>query len=132
MRRLSSLDREQLIGVAMAQAEAIERLGATVTALKAEVAELRAKLGRPPKTPDNSSLPPSHGHKKAVEFVKDRKKKNPHPGAHRPLPRTRRRGVTCWRAYAGAAGPACRRARKSPTRSTTGSSYRRLRPRLRG
>ena len=80
-----SLDREQLIGVAMAQAEAIERLGATVTALKAEVAELRAKLDRPPKTPDNSSLPPSHGHKKAVEFVKDRKKKNPHPGAHRPL-----------------------------------------------
>jgi transposase len=45
---------------------------------------LRAKLGRPPKTPDNSSLPPSQGHKRS-EFVKSRGKRNAHPGAHRPL-----------------------------------------------
>jgi hypothetical protein len=41
-----SLDWEGLIGVALAQAEAIERLGALV-------AKLQAELGRPPKTPDN-------------------------------------------------------------------------------
>jgi transposase len=73
-----SLDREGLIGVALAQAEAIERLSALV-------AQLQAKLDRPPKTPDNSSLPPSRGEKTATEFVKNRRKKKPHPGAHRPL-----------------------------------------------
>src|SRR6516164_11000116 len=80
-----SLDREELVGVAIAQAEAIERLSATVIALKAEVAELRTKLDRPPKTPDNSSIPPSQGHKKTIEFVKYRGKKKAHPGAHRAL-----------------------------------------------
>lgn len=72
-----SLDREGLIGVALAQAEAIERLSALV-------AELQAKLDRPPKTPDNSSIPPSRGHK-TTQFVKNRSKKKAHPGAHRPL-----------------------------------------------
>ncbi len=37
-------------------------LMAKVAALTARVAELEAKLNEPPKTPDNSSLPPSHGH----------------------------------------------------------------------
>jgi transposase len=73
-----SLDREGLIGVALAQAEAIERLSALV-------AQLQAKLDRPPKTPDNSSIPPSQVHKKTTEFVKNRRKKKPHSGAHRPL-----------------------------------------------
>ncbi len=36
-------------------------LTAKVEALTARVAELEAKLNEPPKTPDNSSLPPSHG-----------------------------------------------------------------------
>ncbi len=38
-------------------------LWAQVQALTARVAELEAKLGGPPKTPDNSSLPPSRGQK---------------------------------------------------------------------
>lgn len=38
-------------------------LWAQVQALMARVAELEAKLGDPPKTPDNSSLPPSKGQK---------------------------------------------------------------------
>lgn len=80
-----SLDREGLIGVALAQAEAIERQGAEIATLRTEIAELRTKLDRPPKTPDNSSVPPSRGQKKTTEFVKSRKKKKPHPGAHRPL-----------------------------------------------
>jgi transposase len=41
----------------------IRALWAQVQTLKARVAELEAKLGVPPKTPDNSSLPPSHGKK---------------------------------------------------------------------
>ena len=80
-----SLDREGLIGVALAQAEAIGRLSAEAAALRAEVAELRARFYRPPKTPDNSSIPPSRGQKPATEFVKNCRKKKPHPGAHRPL-----------------------------------------------
>lgn len=80
-----SLDREGLIGVALAQAEAIERLSAKAAALEAEIARLTARSDRPPKTPDNSSLPPSHGHKKTTEFVKNRRKKKAHLGAHRPL-----------------------------------------------
>jgi transposase len=38
-------------------------LWAQVQALTARVAELEAKLGTPPKTPDNSSVPPSQGQK---------------------------------------------------------------------
>jgi transposase len=80
-----SLDREELIGVALAQAEAIERQAEAIAALRAEIAGLQAKLDRPPKTPDNSSIPPSQGQKRTTEFVKSRRKKKPHPGAHRPL-----------------------------------------------
>jgi transposase len=40
-------------------------LWAQVQAMAARVAELEAKLGVPPKTPDNSSLPPSRGQKPA-------------------------------------------------------------------
>lgn len=32
-------------------------------ALRARIAELEAKLGKPPRTPDNSSLPPPRGQK---------------------------------------------------------------------
>ena len=41
----------------------IRALWAQVQALTARVAALEAKLGMPPKTPDNSSLPPSKGQK---------------------------------------------------------------------
>ena len=41
----------------------IRALWAQVQALTAQVAELNARLGAPPKTPDNSSLPPSAGQK---------------------------------------------------------------------
>ena len=60
---LAPLDREGLIQVILSQVQAIERLGAEVAALRSENAELRAKLGQPPKTPDNSSVPPSRGQK---------------------------------------------------------------------
>jgi hypothetical protein len=40
---------------------------AQVKALNARIAELEAKRGGPPKTPDNSSLPPSRGQKANAE-----------------------------------------------------------------
>jgi transposase len=53
---LDSLSKKELIGLVLAQAEQI-------AALQSRVAELEAKQGKPPKTPDNSSLPPSQGQK---------------------------------------------------------------------
>ena len=43
----------------------IRALWAQVQSLTARVAELQARLNQPPKTPGNSSLPPSRGHQKA-------------------------------------------------------------------
>ena len=53
---LSSLSRDEKDAL-------IHALWAQVQALTARVAELEAKLGSPPKTPSNSSLPPSQGQK---------------------------------------------------------------------
>ena len=65
---LSTLSHEQkdaLIHALWAQVQAlraqVEVLASEATRLRSRVAELEAKLGQPPKTPDNSSLPPSQG-----------------------------------------------------------------------
>jgi transposase len=71
---LSHAQKDALIGALMAQ----------VAALTARIAELEAKLGLPPKTPDNSSVPPSKG-QKASEPSAPKGKGKPHPGAHRAL-----------------------------------------------
>ncbi len=74
---LSSLDgaaKDRLILVLMAEN----------ADLRERVAMLEAKLGQPPKTPDNSSTPPSQGHKASGEAL-NRPKGKPHAGAHRPL-----------------------------------------------
>lgn len=54
-------------------------------ALKAENAALRAKLDLPPKTPDNSSTPPSRVQKPSGVETKPEGKRKANPGAHRPL-----------------------------------------------
>src|SRR5258708_20305489 len=71
-----------------------EGLEAENAGLGKENAELRVKLDLPPKTPDNSSTPPSQGHK-ASGAADAKPKAKPHAGAHRPLhPNpTRRREV---------------------------------------
>ena len=68
----------------LAQQAQIDRLMAEVTRLSARVRELEAKLNVPPKTPDNSSLPPSKGQK--PDLPKERKKRRySHPGVARAL-----------------------------------------------
>jgi transposase len=67
---LSHAQKDALIGALMAQ----------VAALTARI----AKLGLPPTTPDNSSVPPSKG-QKASEPSAPQGKAKPHPGAHRTL-----------------------------------------------
>src|SRR5208283_2640485 len=67
---------------------------ARVEELCARLAELEAKLGLPPKAPDNSSTSPSQGQKASAPATgKSEGKRKPHAGAHRPLhpnPTTRR------------------------------------------
>src|ERR671921_771290 len=69
----------------------IHALWAQVQALMARVAELEARLGLPPKTPNNSSLPSSQGRKPNRDDKPARTRLSPlaHPGA-----RTARRSWT--------------------------------------
>ncbi len=60
---LSRLSKDDLIALVLAQADVISRQSAQIEALAKRVEELEAKLGKPPKTPDNSSVPPSQGQK---------------------------------------------------------------------
>jgi transposase len=102
---LLSSEKSTQIGALLARIEAltahIERLARRIAALEAENAILKAenvalreKLILPPKTPDNSSTPPSQRHKANGE-TKAQPKDKPHSGAHRPLhpDPTRRREV---------------------------------------
>src|SRR5665213_4046744 len=62
----------------------IAALLSRIEVLTARIAELEAKLGAPPKGPDNSSVPPSRGHKPSGSSAAKGKSK-PHRGAHRAL-----------------------------------------------
>jgi len=61
----------------------IAALVARIEALVARIAELEAKLGLPPKTPDNSSVPPSKGRSRRSHPRP--RQGQAHVGAHRPL-----------------------------------------------
>jgi transposase len=74
---LLQLSKDDLIALVLAQA-------AQIAALVKRVEELEAKLGAPPKTPDNSSVPPSQG-KKPKRAERRAAKKRGHPGAFRAL-----------------------------------------------
>ncbi|MFN0219044.1 MAG: IS66 family transposase [Hyphomicrobium sp.] len=62
----------------------IDELLAQNKALLARIAELEAKLGTPPKTPDNSSLPPSRGQKANAAPSQEKRRKG-RPGVAREL-----------------------------------------------
>jgi transposase len=118
---LSTSEKDALIAPILARLEA---LTARVTALEAENAELRIenaalheKLKLPPKTPRNSSKPPSQGHKPNGDG-KAKPKSKVHAGAHRPLhpDPTRRRDLLaerCGHCQADVSGSA--RKRSTPT-----------------
>ena len=62
----------------------VESQAATITRLENRVAELEEKLGKPPKTPNNSSLPPSSGQKPNLP-ERERKGRKGRPGVTRDL-----------------------------------------------
>src|SRR5215213_2489783 len=70
------LDREALIAIILRQQETIERL-------VADAAELKAQIGQPPKTPGNSSVPPSVGFKANRAERRSRKRRRGHDGTSR-------------------------------------------------
>jgi transposase len=74
---LANFSRDDLIALILAQHEQIAAQAQQISALTARVGELEAKLSAPPKTPDNSSLPPSKGEKANLP---DPAKKTPRPG----------------------------------------------------
>src|ERR1700749_4732117 len=84
---LASFSKEELIAL-------IEALTKQISMLTKRVDALEAELGKPPKTPDNSSIPPSQGHKANGES-ETKPKAKAHAGSHRPLhPNpTRRRDI---------------------------------------
>jgi transposase len=62
----------------------VDELVAQNKALLVRIAELEAEHGKPPKTPDNSSLPPSRGQKGSVaEPTRVKKARKGHLGAAR-------------------------------------------------
>jgi transposase len=78
---LSLAEKDALI---LAQAEQLTAQAAQIAALLAQIAALEAKLGQPPKTPANSSLPPSQG-EKANRRERRAKRRQSHPGVARAL-----------------------------------------------
>lgn len=84
---LDSLSKQELIALVLAlmeQNRQIQVLAEQNKALAARVAELEAKLNIPPKTPGNSSLPPSKG-QKANKPEKAKKERKGRPGVARKL-----------------------------------------------
>ncbi len=75
---LTNAEKDAPSGTLLARVDA---LMAENVALRARVADLEAKLGLPPKAPDNSSTPPSHGHKPSSE-ASNKPKSKAHAGAH--------------------------------------------------
>ncbi|MBP8215883.1 MAG: IS66 family transposase, partial [Propionivibrio sp.] len=60
-------------------------LNEQIATQSARIAELEAQLGKPPKTPDNSSTPPSRGHKARGEERAAKPRRKGRPGAARAL-----------------------------------------------
>lgn len=88
---LRALSKDDLVALVIALIEsnaALEQRNALlekrVEELEAKIADLEDKLGKPPKTPDNSSLPPSSGQKPNLP-ERERKGRKGRPGVNRQL-----------------------------------------------
>ena len=75
---LAKLSKEELIALGLTQSAQIEEL-------TRRIAELEAKLGGPPKTPNNSSTPPSQARKPNRAERRAAKKRTGRPGVSRAL-----------------------------------------------
>jgi transposase len=84
---LAQLSRDDLIALNLAQADVIGRQTVQIETLAKRIEDLEAKLGRPPRTPDNSSAPPSQGWK-ANRAERRAAKRRGRPGAFRRLSET--------------------------------------------
>jgi transposase len=76
---------DRLLAQMSARDTRIDELLAQVKALNARITELEAKQGKPPKTPDNSSLPPSRGQKANAEPPATTPPRKGRPGVTRTL-----------------------------------------------
>jgi transposase len=83
--KVDSLDADSLQPLVQRLLTRIDELLAQIKAQNARIAELEAKLGQPPKTPDNSSLPPSRGQKANAEPPATRPPRKGRPGVARRL-----------------------------------------------
>jgi transposase len=86
--KLDSLDAESLKPLLHQLLARIDDLLSENRKLIARIAELEAKLGEPPKTPDNSSLPPSRGQKANAEPLTPKPPRKGRPGVTRALAET--------------------------------------------
>jgi transposase len=68
-----------------AQQARIDQLLARIDELLARIAELEGRAGKPPKTPTNSSVPPSRGQKTNVAGASGKKSRKGRPGVTREL-----------------------------------------------
>jgi transposase len=83
--KVDSLDADSLKPLVQQLLTRIDELLAQIKAQNARIAELEAKLGQPPKTPDNSSLPPSRGQKANGEPPASKPPRKGRPGVARAL-----------------------------------------------
>src|SRR4051794_30097934 len=90
---LSPSEKDALIAALLGRVQALLVEG---EGLRAENAALRDKLSLPPKTPRNSSKPPSQGTKANGETEP---KSKPHAGAYRPLHPNPTRHREVWAGY---------------------------------
>jgi transposase len=82
---LLALSRDDLIALILAQHAQIEAQAQQISALTARIGELEARLASPPKTPDNSSVPPSKGQKPNLPDPARKKPRPSRPGVARAL-----------------------------------------------
>jgi transposase len=117
-------DKDALIATLLARIEALMAANARLTV---RVAELEAKLGAPPKTPDNSSVPPSKGRSRR-NHRRPRTRPSRMPGRIVRFIPTRPPNAMSLLAAAKAAAPTCPASRKTHVRPTIASKFHRSSP----